>query len=278
VSTAEGVAVVDVGRRERAALIPYRAELGTPSFGEYRPGGMGIAVAADGRHVYTGVFLPDRSAQLEVIDAVQRTVIASVPIGARPFQVLASPDGREVYTVDHDTFTVTAVDTTTLAARSLPVQPLGNRGWSSWDKPHYAVLRADGHLLLPFQGTTLIDLDPASGEIRAQSMHANTHQHGAALTADGRHLLVVGTGPAGDADNGPRLTILNLETLEEAHIPLPQPHERVALSPDGHLAYLTGGFTFANAGWDGLSIVDLEHGTVTEIAVPDRPLDIAVIR
>jgi hypothetical protein len=29
----------------------------------------------------------------------------------------------------------------------------------SWDKPHYAALRADGHLL-PIQGRLLVDLDP----------------------------------------------------------------------------------------------------------------------
>lgn len=278
VSTAEGVAVVDVHRRQRVALIPYRADVGSPTFGEYRPGGMGIAVAADGRHVYTGVFLPDRSGRLEVIDAAQRTVIASVPISVRPFQVLVSGDGREVYTVDHDTFTVTAVDTMTLAARTLPVQPLGNTGWSSWDKPHYAVLLGDGRLLLPFQGTTLVELDPASGVARGQPMHANTHQHGVTLAPDGRQLLIVGTGPAGAAHGEPRLTILNLGTGDEDHIPMNRPHERVVLSPDGRLAYLTGGFTFANGGWDGLSIVDLAQKTVTELPVPDRPLDIAVIR
>jgi len=278
VTTAEGVAVVDIRRGERVAHIPYRAEVGRPAFGEYRPGGMGIAVAPDGRHIYVGVFLPDRSGRLEIIDAVQRTVIGSVPIGVRPFQVLASHDGREVYTIDHDTFTVTVVDTRTYAARALPVEPLGNGGWGSWDKPHYAVLRADGHLLLPVQGEILVNLDPVTGESRALPMQARTHQHGVAQTADGRRLLIVGTGPAGGARGGPRLTILDLDTQEEEHIPLQRPHEQVALSPDGRVAYLTGGFTFADGGWDGLTIVDLEQETITELPVPDRPLDIAVLR
>ena len=277
VATAEGVAIVDIRRQARVAHIPYRAEVGSPAFGEYRAGGMGIAVAPDGRHVYVGVFLPDRSGQLEVIDAVQRTVIASAPIGVRPFQVLVSRDGREVYTIDHDTFTVTVVDARTYTARTLPVQPPGNEGWSSWDKPHYAVVRADGRLLLPFQGETLVDLDPASGEARALPMQARTHQHGVALAPDGRRLLIVGTGPAGGARGEPRLTILDLETQDEDHIPLQRPHEQVALSPDGDVAYLTGGFTFANGGWDGIAIVDLRQETVTELPVPDRPLDIAVL-
>jgi YVTN family beta-propeller protein len=277
VATAEGVAVVDTRRRERTALIPYQAEIGQPAFGEYRPGGMGIAVAPDGTQVYVGVFLPDRSGRLEVIDARERVVIASVPIGVRPFQVIASPDGRAVYTIDHDTFTVTAIDTSTHLPRTLPVEPLGNRGWGSWDKPHYAALRADGHLLLPIQGRVLVDLDPASGTSVALPLQANTHQHGVALSPDGQHLLIVGTGPAGDARGQPRLTILNLATMAEDQIPLSRPHEQVAFSPDGRLAYITGGHSFANGGWDGLSVVDLQQRSVTELPVPSRPLDIIVV-
>jgi YVTN family beta-propeller protein len=278
VATAEGVAVLDTIGRERVALIQYQAQIGEPGFGEYRPGGMGIAVAPDGSRVYVGVFLPDRSGRLEVIDAAERAVIASVPIGVRPFQVLASPDGRAIYTIDHDTFTVTAIDTETLTPRSLAVEPLGNTGWGSWDKPHYAVLRADGHLLLPIQGRVLVDLDPESGESVALPLQASTHQHGAALTPDGRRLLIVGTGPAGDARGQPRLTLLDLSTMDEVDIPLSRPHEQVALSPDGRLAYVTGGHSFANGGWDGLSVVDLARRSVTELPVPDRPLDIVVLR
>ena len=174
----------------------------------------------------------------------QRTVIASVPIGVRPFQVIVSGDGRAVYTIDHDTFTVTVVDTTTYAARTLPVEPLGNGGW---DKPYYAALRGDGHRLLPFQGRTLADLDPASGKAVALPMQANTHQHGLTLSPDGQHLLIVGTGRAGDARGAPRLIILNLATMVEEHIALSRSHEQAALSPDGCLAYVTGGHTLPTA-------------------------------
>src|SRR5215217_4041390 len=55
ISTAEGVAVVDTLGRKLLALIPYRARIGTPQFGEYRPGGMGIAASPDGKRVYVGV-------------------------------------------------------------------------------------------------------------------------------------------------------------------------------------------------------------------------------
>jgi hypothetical protein len=54
--------------------------------------------------------------------------------------------------IDHDTFTATVIDTVTYTVRTLLVESLGNIGLGSWDKPHYAALRADGHLLLPIQG------------------------------------------------------------------------------------------------------------------------------
>jgi DNA-binding beta-propeller fold protein YncE len=274
VATAEGVAVVDTVARRRLALIPYRADVGTPRFGEYRPGGMGIAAAPDGHQVYVGVYLPDGSGQLEIVDAEQGAVVDAIPIGARPFQVLADRDGHQVYAIDHDTFTITIVDPAARTARTLPVAPLGRSGF---DKPHYAALRADGHLLLPFQGRTLLDLDPASGAASSRELAANTHQHGVALTPDQRRLLIVGTGPAGEVSGAPQLSIVDLASGEEQQILLARAHESVAVSPDGRWAYLTGGYTFADGGWDGLTIVDLQGFVTRELAIPDRPLDIAIL-
>jgi DNA-binding beta-propeller fold protein YncE len=274
VATAEGVAVVDTATRRRISQIAYRADVGAPRFGEYRPGGMGIAAAPDGRRVYVGVYLPDGSAQLEIIDAEQGRVIDALPIGARPFQVLVSRDGGAVYTIDHDTFTVTVVDPATRTTRTLPAAPLGA---AAFDKPHYAVIAPDGHLLLPFQGRTLLDLDPVSGAISTRSLAASTHQHGAALAPAGRRLLIVGTGPAGGVNGAASLSIVDLASDAEEQVPLARPHEQVAVSPDGRYAFLTGGYTFADGGWDGLTVVDLERRTVRELPVPDRPLDIAVL-
>ena len=48
-TTTEGVAVVELRSRRRLALVPYERPVGPPQFGEYRPGGMGIAAAPDGR-------------------------------------------------------------------------------------------------------------------------------------------------------------------------------------------------------------------------------------
>jgi hypothetical protein len=89
--------------------------------------------------------------------------------------------------------------------------------------------------------------------------------------------LFGGTGPAGAAQEQPRLTVLDLATMDEESIPMSRPHEQVALSPNGQLAYVTGGYTFGNAGWDGISVIDLQRRSVTELVVPDRPLDIQIL-
>jgi streptogramin lyase len=275
VSTAEGIAVVDIARRQRTALVPYLSDVGEARVGEYRPGGMGLAVTADGARVYAGVYLAGQNSRLEVLDTSRLEFVGSAVVGIRPFDVLISPDGREVYSVDHDSFSVTVVDTRSLATRTLPIEPFGR---AAFDKPHYAALDARGHLLLPVQGRGLVDLDPASDATSVVTMHADTHQHGVVLSPDGRTLCIVGTGPAGGATGGPNLTMIDLATRAERVIELSRPHEMVAVSDDSATAFLTGGYTFAGGGWDGVTVVDLASGRTREIAAPDRPLGIAIVR
>jgi ankyrin repeat protein/DNA-binding beta-propeller fold protein YncE len=273
VSTAEGVAVIDIDRRERLALVPYQTDVGPPQYGEYRPGGMGLGASPDGRQVYVGVYLPGQPSRLEILDAETLTMVGSVAVGIRPFDLLISADGREVFTIDHDSYSVTAVDPMTLAARTLNVAPLGK---GTFNKPHYAAWATGGQMWLAFQGQALAKLDPASGQVETFPLTANTHQHGVALTPDGRYLLIVGTGPAGEASAGPSLTIFDTQTITEEVIPLNRPHEDIAISPDGNYAYLTGGYLLTG-GWEGLTMVDLQHRTISELAVAGYPLDILIL-
>jgi DNA-binding beta-propeller fold protein YncE len=273
VSTAEGLAVLDLTARQLRALVPYQAQdrVGPATTGEYRPGGMGIAAAPDGRRVYVAVYLPGGPSALEVFDAERGAWVGSVPVGVRPFDVVVARDGREAYSIDHDSYSVTVVDAATLRPRTLSVAPFG-RG--AYDKPHYAALAPDGRLLLPVQGRGLVRLDPSTGASEVVPLGADTHQHGVALTPDRRSLLIVGTGPAGGASRAPSLTIYDLAARAESVLPLARPHERVAVSPDGRRAYLTGGYLLPG-GWNGMTVVDLERRTTEEVAVPDQPLDVA---
>ncbi|MFD4991590.1 hypothetical protein ACFWH7_13415 [Cellulosimicrobium cellulans] len=273
VSTAQGVAVVDLATRERVDLIPYRDTPSRVGFGEYRRGGMGIAVSPDGTRVYVAVHRGD-SSTLETIDLASRDVLASTPVGLRPFDVLVAADGGEVYTVDHDEFSVHVVDATTFEARRIEVAPFGTEGGlASFEKPHYAVLDDDGSLLLPYQGRVLVRLDPATGTTTSVPSAADSHQHGMARAPDGR-VVVVGNGPFGNAAGGPNVTVLDPATGAEQVAPLTRRHETATTWTDpatGSLsAVLAGGYTQAEA-WDGATVVDLGTLDTYEIQIPGRP-------
>ncbi|MER5758168.1 hypothetical protein [Streptomyces sp. NPDC002082] len=287
VATAEGVAVVDTRTRTRQALIPYRTTgTGPATGGEYRGGGMGIALSPDGAHAYVGVNVPGTTGVLEVVDTAKAEVTAVVPVGRRPFDVDVSRDGSEVYVTGHDSFDVTVVPvgaggTGEGAAsgppRRIEVAPYGTEGGlGSWLKPHYAVVRpADGMLLLPFEGERLAVVDPRTGRTTVEEMTADTHQHGAAVTADGR-LLVVGTGAVEPGKGkGPSLTVRSPDGSERVY-PLEGPHEDVAVSRDGRTAYVTGGYT-RDGYWNGITVVDLDSGSSRRLAAGSRPLGIAVL-
>ncbi|MFB7234122.1 YncE family protein [Streptomyces sp. NPDC056534] len=277
VATAEGVAVVDTATRRRLALVPYETDTGPVTTGEYRGGGMGIALAPDGRRVYVGVNVPGGNGSLEVIDTAALRVTDTVPVGRRPFDVDVSRDGAEVYATNHDSFDVTVVAAGTLEPRRVEVAPYGTEGGlGSWLKPHYTAVRpSDGKLLLPFEGERLAVVDPRTGRTAVEPMTADTHQHGAAVTADGT-LLVVGTGPIDpDEDEGPSLTVRAPGGAERVY-PLEGPHEDVAVSEDGRTAYVTGGFT-RDGYWDGLSVVDLDTGDVRRLPAGSRPLGVVVL-
>ncbi|WP_411126397.1 YncE family protein [Streptomyces sp. x-19] len=278
VATAEGVAVVDTAERQRITRIPYETKgIGEPTHGEYRGGGMGIALAPDGRHVYVGVNRPGGNGTVEAIDTRSLKVTGVAEVGRRPFDVDVARDGHEVYATDHDSFDVTVVIPGSLRTRRIEVAPYGTEGGlGSWLKPHYTAVRpSDGKLLLPFEGERLAVVDSETGRTRIERMTADTHQHGVTITADGT-LFAVGTGPIDPSrDKGPSLTVRTPQGQEKV-IPLDGPHEDVAVSPDGRTAYVTGGFT-RDGYWDGISVVDVDSGTVRRLTAGDRPLGIAIL-
>ncbi|UOQ58291.1 hypothetical protein MUN78_05460 [Leucobacter allii] len=280
-ATAEGLAVLDLRARRRTALVPYlhpAAEIGA---GEYRPGGLGLAVAADGASVAVAVAPGDGSWHLEEYDVEAGAFARSAPVGARPFDVLADPAGAWVASVDHDGFTVTVVDTADFTAVQHRVAPFGEEGGlASWEKPHYGAVDAgadaeDGagaaSILLPFQGQVVLRLDPRTGDAAAIPSAANSHAHGTALA--GRRLLTVGTGAFGSATGAPNLSILDVDTGAERVVPLAVPHETVALWRDGdgaEYAAVAGGNT-RDEGWDGITLIALDGDGERAIPIPGYP-------
>ncbi|GAB3552539.1 lipoprotein [Arthrobacter tumbae] len=279
VSTAEGMAVVDLEERRRTSLIPYANPAGSISHGEYRPGGTGIAVSADGSTVFVAVLRADGTSVLEKMDVQDGRTVGTVEVGLRPFDILLSADGSEIYTIDHDSFSIHVINTETLAARRIEVAPFGTQGGlASWEKPHYGAIDDAGNLLLPYQGLALAVVDPASGAVSVEEMTANSHQHGTALVDD--TLLVVGTGAFGNATGSPNLTVRDTASGDERILPLDRLHETVVpwVDPGTGKAYalLSGGYT-RDGSWPGITVVDLETFEQRELAVPGRPQSLAVM-
>lgn len=273
VSTAEGIAVVDVNAWQLITLVSYHTPVRANQFGEYRQGGMGITISPDQQMVYVGVYTGSRADQLEVLNTNTLEIVASVPIGVRPFDVGMMPDGGHVISIDHDSYSATLIDTATLQPITVQLAPLGS---AAFDKPHYAAVSENGHLWLPYQGRILLDFDPLSGKYNTFNLNASTHQHGVAFSPDQSQLLIVGTGAAGEVSNDPSLTLINMKTMQETIMPLTRAHEKVLVSPDGQQAFLSGGYLL-DGGWDGITVMDLQSFATREIAVADAPLDMAII-
>lgn len=269
VSAARHVAVVDLRRRRLIARVPYRRPVAAVDYGEDRAGGMGIAVAPGGRRVYVGVHADGGGrGRLEVLDTRALRIVGSAPIGVRPFDVLAGRDGRTAFSIDHDSYGVTAVDGETLRTRFYSVAPLG-RG--AFDKLNYGAVDARGRLLLPVNGEVLAVLDPRTRRVRRRAMRAEVHQSGVAVSR-GRLLTI---GAESLTGGSPNLSVFDLRTGRERIVTLGRPHEDIAVGEDGKIAYLSGGYT--RGGWAGFTEVDLDSGRVRETRLDDRPLGIAIV-
>ncbi|GAA2171211.1 lipoprotein [Agrococcus versicolor] len=283
VATAEGLAIVDLASMTRTALVPFQHQPQAVTFGEYRDGGLGIAVSPDGSTVFVAVHRWPDPAWLEVFDVASGAFTGSVEVGVRPFDVLVDPAGAWVATVDHDTYGVTVVDVATLATRRIEVAPFGDLGFASWEKPHYGIVTASGTILLPFQGQAMVEVDPLAGTSTIAPLAAQTHQHGVAQVRDDSAIdgttLVVGTGAFGSATQGPSLEILAPDGADVV-VPLARLHETVvpwrADGDDAWSAVLAGGYT-RDGWWDGLTIVDLDTLAQREVPVAGRPQAIVAV-
>ncbi|MHA7179329.1 YncE family protein [Arthrobacter sp. MDB2-24] len=280
VSTAVGLTVIDLGVQEAIRTIPYTFGPDQVLYGEYRPGGTGVAISPDGRFGYVAVVRTTGAAVVEKIDLRDGSREGWVEVGQRPFDIVLSADGAELYSINHDSFSVHIIQTSSMGAVEVAIAPFGTEGGlASWEKPHYGALAADGSLLLPFQGRTLAILDPATASTRLELMTANSHQHGAALTQGNTSLLVVGTGSFGNATGTPNLTVRDLAAGSEVVIPLQRLHENVLpWSPavgGSEYALLSGGYT-RDGFWDGLTMIDLATLEQHEILGVKRPQALAV--
>ena len=231
--------------------------------------GMGIAVAPDGGALYVGVHRGTVD-HLQILALPGREPLKTIPIGKRPFGLTLASDGR-LYVPNHDSFSITIIDTARrVALRDIPVDVLQG---GAFEKPHYAAVTPDAsRLYLSFEGKILAEVATATGEVHRHPLAIQAHQHGIAITPDGRHVLTVN-----NREGAHSLSLIQIpEAREVKRIPVPSAHEQVVLSPDGRKAYLSGGFPLGG-GADVVTVVDLEAARVSaRLPVPGRPLGLAL--
>jgi YVTN family beta-propeller protein len=84
----------------------------------------GIAVRPDGKRVYVST---GGDGTVQVIDTATNTIVATVPVGQRPWNMAITPDGRKLYVACGRSGTVAVVDTET--NRKIADVPVGKLPW-----------------------------------------------------------------------------------------------------------------------------------------------------
>jgi serine/threonine-protein kinase len=100
--------VFDTTRNQALGTIPVPD--GGPQF---------VAFSPDGTRAYVSIFNTDRTVnEVGVLDMTTMQFLARVPTGVRPFALDVSPDGKTVYVPNHDSGSITVIDTATNTVRS----------------------------------------------------------------------------------------------------------------------------------------------------------------
>jgi DNA-binding beta-propeller fold protein YncE len=191
-----------------------------------------------------------------------------IPAGEWIMGLASSPDGRWVLAPGHFSRSLTVIDTERAnVVRHLRVDPLGD---GAYNLPHYVIVTPDGrYAYLPFQGRALTRVSLGDWAIEHFPLAIDAHQHGVAISPDGRRLFVV------NVDRHQSLSEIDTADLREVRrIPLPGPHERVMLSPAGDAAFLSGGYILG--GQDVITVVTLATGQVMTLSAGgSRPAGLA---
>ena len=98
-----------------------------------------VAFSRNGTRAYVSVFSEHNNTvnRVVVVDTLRGRVVASIPVGTRPYALAATPDaaGSEVWVPNHDAASISIIDTATnTVTRTLPVAP----------NPHWVAFTPDG--------------------------------------------------------------------------------------------------------------------------------------
>src|SRR5205823_1658930 len=101
----------------------------------------GVTVRPDGKRVYVS---SGGEGSVQVIDTATNAIIASIPVGKRPWNMAITPDGRKLYVACGRSNAVAVIDTdTNTKIADIPVADLPwGVGFRCFERPRWGVARA----------------------------------------------------------------------------------------------------------------------------------------
>lgn len=223
-------------------------------------GGLAVAgVAAEARAQATPltgtvVVTNKAPATATIVDAASGAVLATLPTGNGPHEIVASRDGRTAVVTDYGTgpapgSTLTVIDIAALrVARTIPL--------GEYRRPHGIVfLPGDTIVAVTSEANRAVILvDIRSGAIVRAAVTGQSGSHMVGVAADG---IRAWTGDIGSNT----VTELDLATGRMVrHITVPPQPEAINVAPDGSEAWVGSNATGV------VSVVDARTGTVTTAA------------
>jgi YVTN family beta-propeller protein/autotransporter-associated beta strand protein len=218
------------------------------------------AVVPDCRGQVTAyAFVPNRGDRtVSVIDMHAERVLATVPVGAEPWGVAVTPDGRRAYVTNASSNSVSVLDVARRSVVTTIAVPHAPQGIAvAPDGRHVYVAATDADVLC------VIDVE--TNTVVGSPIPAGISPWGLAITPDGRQALVVNT-------LANSVVVIDLATREiEARINTGALPFKVTIAPDGRHAYVS------NGGANTITPIDVVAcAAEAEIPVGVLPDDVAV--
>ncbi|MDT7582163.1 MAG: serine/threonine protein kinase, bacterial [Pseudonocardiales bacterium] len=241
-----------------------------PRFVTFCPTAEDRAAGRSGDRAYISMFddPADRPASgqnrhlIGVLDTTTNEMVATIPVGSRPYAAACSPDGRQLWVPSHDESRVDVIDTATnQVVRSLPVPP----------NPHWLAFSRDGRKVYAacHDSNLVAVLDTVAFTV-ARTIPVGASPHSTSLSPDGRSLAVVNYSSS-------EVSIIDTERdVEVKRLPTGENPQDVAWSADGRLVYTANVDGQVNGRPVGnLSVINVATGGQTRLVTDDPNVDSA---
>ncbi|MBO0852509.1 MAG: beta-propeller fold lactonase family protein [Nocardia sp.] len=200
------------------------------------------AITPDGRRAYISTYGNDLAGVVEVVDTATDVIIKDIPVGLRPFALIATPDGRQVWVPDHDSQTLSVIDTasnTVVATIRVPASP------------HWITFTPDGRtaFVADHESNLVSVVDVASRTVRA-TIPVPLSPHCVVVSPDGSQAIVASYDAAS-------ISFIDVATLAVTTTAVGQNPQALAFAPDSRHAYV------ADYGSNTVSVVDTATRQVT---------------